>query len=368
MINLISVFTLCVILAGVIIPKILLISFRKRLFDTVDERKIHQGAVPRLGGLAFSPVVVFSIALVLGINIILGWADLILHIDEVHVELLFGVCSLLMLYVVGMADDLIGVRYSAKFIVQILCGLLLVTSGVYIDNLHGLLGIHELPLWMGYALTILVVVFFTNAINLIDGVDGLASGLSIVALLIYAFAFLCLTYRIYSAVALAFLGVVMPFFYYNVFGNADKGKKIFMGDTGSLTLGFVLSFLSIRLFSSIDYSTPGHCNPFILAFAPMFIPCFDVLRVFARRIRNHQSPFLPDRIHIHHKLLALGLNSKVTMTTLVSVSILATALNIELSRFVNVNLLFLANLLLWIGVNMLITRKIRQKNPDTDFK
>ena len=367
-INLATVFVLCVFLAGVMIPKILLISFRKNLFDEVDERKIHKGAVPRLGGLAFSPVIFFSIALVLGVNIIMGKGGNILHLDEVVIEMIFELCALLMLYVVGMADDLIGVKYSAKFFVQIMCGILLVSGGVYIDNLHGLFGIYELPTWIGYLLTVLVIVFLTNAINLIDGVDGLASGLSIAALIVYTYSFIVLNYYIYAAMAIAFLGVLVPFYYYNVFGKADKQKKIFMGDTGSLTLGFALSFLSIKLLGCIETNTVGLPNPFVLAFAPMLVPCLDVMRVFFRRIRHHKSPFLPDRTHIHHKLMALGLTSRVTMMTVVGFAIVLTIGNIEISKYINVNILLIANVVGWILLNMWMTKSVVKKNPETDFK
>lgn len=367
MINILSVFILSAFLAGIIIPKILLISFRKKLFDTPDERKIHHLPIPRLGGLAFTPVILFTIAFILGLNLILKENGDILHMNEIATELIFEFCALLLLYIIGMADDLIGVKYSAKFVVQILCGILLVTGGVYINNLHGLFGIYELPLWVGYMLSILVIVFFTNAINLIDGVDGLASGLSIATSIFYTITFIFLDSYLYAAIAAAVLGVLVPFYYYNVFGNAERGKKIFMGDTGSLTLGFSLSFLSIKLLSCANYEVINHPNPFILAFAPMLVPCLDVLRVFFRRIRHHKSPFLPDRTHIHHKLMALGLSTRKTMVTIVGIAILLSSINIYLSLFINITLLLIGNILLWIYINLLMTRQIKKCNINCDF-
>lgn len=342
------------------IPKILLISFRKKLFDVHDERKIHKGAVPRLGGLAFSPVIFFSLVLVLAVNIIIGRGELIDHLHENIIEMAFEFCALMMLYVVGIADDLIGVRYSAKFFVQIMCGILLVIGGIYIDNFYGLFGIYELPTTVGYLLTIVVIVFFTNAINLIDGVDGLASGLGIAASFVYAFSFVVIGYYLYAAMALATLGVLLPFYYYNVFGNVDKGKKIFMGDTGSLTLGFILSFLSIKLLY-ILHAEENLPNPFVLAFAPMMIPCFDVLRVFCSRIHKHKSPFLPDRTHIHHKLMDIGLSTRRTMVTVLAASVLLTVVNIELSKYINVNIIFFANAIGWIVLNIWLTKLIHKK-------
>ena len=366
-INVAVVFLLCMFLAGFMIPKILLISFRKNLFDGHDERKIHKGAVPRLGGLAFSPVIFFSIVLVIAINFVLGKGYLIAHLHENSIEMAFEFCAMLLLYVVGIADDLIGVRYSAKFYIQIISSILLVVGGIYIDNFHGMFGIYELPAWIGYILTVVVIVFFTNAINLIDGVDGLASGLSIAASLFYAFSFIYLGYYLYAAMAFATLGVLLPFYYYNVFGNVDRGRKIFMGDTGALTLGFILSFLSIKLLMITDIDMSTAPNSFVLAFAPMLVPCFDVLRVFFRRIRNHKSPFLPDRTHIHHKLMAMGLSTRRTMVAVVGFSIFLTIVNIALSLYINVNIIFFANVLGWVSMNMWMSKAIHKKGVECDF-
>ena len=366
-INNICVFVLSTFLAGYMIPKILLIAFAKNLYDGHDERKIHKGAVPRLGGLAFTPVIAFSIILVLAINMAAGRQGLVNHMEQNSMEMAFQFCGLTLLYLVGIADDLIGVRYSAKFYIQITCGVLLVAGGIWINNLHGLLGIGELPTIVGYALTILVIVFFTNAINLIDGVDGLASGLSIAATIVYGIAFVLLENYMYAALAFGTLGVLLPFFYYNVFGNVDKGKKIFMGDTGSLTLGFILSLLSIKLLHSSQTIQPTNLNPFVLAFAPMLIPCLDVLRVFFRRIRHHKSPFLPDRTHIHHKLMAVGFTSRVTMVSIVGFSIFLTIVNLLLSEYINVTILVVANLAGWVLLNMWITKRIHENGKENDF-
>ena len=152
-------FLLCVLCAGIVIPQILLIAFRKKLFDFPDERKVHHCAVPRLGGIAFKPVVFFTIALLLGINMVLGHSEILSEIGNDVCSLAFAFCSIMVLYLVGMADDLIGIRYRAKFVIQILCGVMLIAGGVYINNLYGVLGIHAVPLWLGYPLTILIVVF-----------------------------------------------------------------------------------------------------------------------------------------------------------------------------------------------------------------
>ncbi len=366
--DILGVLVISMFLAGFIIPKILLISFRKRLFDEHDERKIHKGAVPRLGGLTFIPVIFFSVVLILGINIQWNSDVFTAHLQQNSIEMCFEFCALFLLYVVGIADDLIGVKYRAKFVAQILCGILLCSGGIWIDNLYGLLGIGDLPRLIGYPLTVLVVVFFINAVNLIDGVDGLASGLCIAASVIYGGIFACLHLYTYAAMAFATLGVLLPFFYYNVFGSADHGKKIFMGDTGSLTLGFILCIFSIKLLYSIEHEIEHYPNPFILAFAPMLVPCLDVVRVFFRRIRHHKSPFMPDRTHIHHKLLDLGLSSRLTMITVVSFSIFLTIANVLLSMYININILVFGNIAAWIVANIWVSKIIEKRKAKTATK
>ena len=117
--------------------------------------------------------------------------------------------------------------------------------------------------------------------------------------------FFMLHQYVYAMLAFATLGVLVPFFYYNVFGNAKHGRKIFMGDTGSLTIGMMLCFLSLKLtMCGLDDNT-GNVHPMVLAFSPLLVPCCDVVRVYLHRVRNGKNPFLPDKNHIHHKLLAL---------------------------------------------------------------
>lgn len=141
-----------------------------------------------------------------------------------------------------------------------------------------------------------------------------------------------------------------------------------MGDTGSLTLGFILSFLSLKLVSLTPDDMVDYSNSFVLAFSSLMIPCFDVVRVFLGRIRRHKNPFLPDKTHIHHKLLAMGLSPKITMTTVVGTAILLTLINVELSKFVNINFLVFGNIFMWILLNMWMSRVIARRRVVTAFK
>ncbi|WP_274946220.1 MraY family glycosyltransferase [Paramuribaculum intestinale] len=353
---------LSVLFAGILIPQILLVSYRRKLFDMPDERKIHRGTVPRLGGIAFTPVILFSVSLLLGMSILMGNTDMenMMRINAQAIS--FGLCALLLMYLTGMSDDLIGVRYRAKFVVQIFCAVLLIGAGMYVNDLHGIIGLGHISPWFGIPLTILIVVYVVNAINLIDGIDGLASGLSSAAFIIYGTAFLMIGKPIFAMLSFACLGVLIQFFYYNVFGSAERKKKIFMGDTGSLTIGLLLAFLGLALLQwSPDKFPTFRTNPMILAVSPLIIPCFDVVRVFLHRVRRHGNPFLPDKTHIHHKMLAIGLNQRLAMVLIVVASITFSIADILLSRYVEVNLLLILDILLWTLANLWLTRHIRSR-------
>lgn len=353
---------LSVLFAGILIPQILLVSYRRKLFDMPDERKIHRGNVPRLGGIAFTPVILFSVSLLLGMSILMVNTDMenMMRINAQAIS--FGLCALLLMYLTGMSDDLIGVRYRAKFVVQIFCAVLLIGAGMYVNDLHGIIGLGHISPWFGIPLTILIVVYVVNAINLIDGIDGLASGLSSAAFIIYGTAFLMIGKPIFAMLSFACLGVLIQFFYYNVFGSAERKKKIFMGDTGSLTIGLLLAFLGLALLQwSPDKFPTFRTNPMILAVSPLIIPCFDVVRVFLHRVRRHGNPFLPDKTHIHHKMLAIGLNQCLAMVLIVVASITFSIANILLSRYVEVNLLLILDILLWTLANLWLTRHIRSR-------
>lgn len=366
-----AVFLISAGISGIIIPKILLIAFRKRLFDEPDERKIHTAAVPRLGGLAFMPSIVFSICLVVGVKGILdaqglsayfGGPSEVGDMSEMLLPICFGLCAVMMMYLVGIADDLIGVRYHAKFVAQILAALLLAMGGVRIENFHGFMWLYELPVGLSWAATVLLVVFITNAINLIDGIDGLASGLSGIAMAFYGFVFMHTGYMLYAMLAFAGLGTLVPFFYYNVFGNPAMGKKIFMGDTGSLTTGLILSFLSIEV-CSLPEGSVYSWDVMVVAFAPLAIPCLDVIRVFVHRIVRGMSPFLPDKSHIHHKLLALGIPQRWAMITILATSSALIAANLLMSVHMGPMWVLVIDMVVWVAANWQLTRCImaRQK-------
>ncbi len=272
-------------------------------------------------------------------------------------------CAVMLTYIVGIADDLIGIRYRPKFVAQVLCGCLMVAGGLWVNDLHGLFFVGELPVWLGYVTTVFVVIFVVNAINFIDGIDGLASGLCSVAFLFLGLGLMEAGEYMFAMIGFATLGVLMPFHYYNVFGNARDHKKIFMGDTGSTTIGMLFCVLCFRLLRcDLEHTSPLQVNTLCLAASPMIIPCFDVVRIFIHRLRHGQSPFLPDRNHIHHKVMALGWSQRRTMTVIVMASALFTLVNTWLSSFVDITLLLAADTVVFSLINRLISLAAARRN------
>ena len=254
----------------------------------------------------------------------------------------------------------VGVRYRAKFYAQILSGILIVLSGLMVDNLHGFFFIESIPVPLAMVLTVFAMVLIVNAVNLIDGIDGLASGLCGIALLFYGVVFYLVGDMVDSLIAFAALGTLVPFFYYNVFGDAKMGKKIFMGDTGALTTGTILGILMVRM-CMIERLDIVDMNPIVLAYSPLIVPCFDVVRVYLHRVRAGRNPFLPDKSHIHHKLLALGMKQRVAMPTILLISVVFVCLNIILSQYINSTIVLLIDTVVWILFNMWLTRRIQAR-------
>lgn len=357
-------FVVSIIIEMMILPRVIFIAKKKRLFDLPDKRKKHSKPIPRLGGITFTPVVLLVLCFVLFIRFKFQLWDEVLMFYKLS-ELFLFVSGLLLIYLLGAKDDLVGVSFEKKFIIQFLASLCIVGSGLYVNNLYGLFGFYEIPHIIGILLSIGFIIFTTNAINLIDGADGLASGLAGIALITYSIFFIINGMWMYASFSLITLGILIPFFYYNF---CHPNRKIFMGDTGSLTLGFMLSFMFMRL---AKYPPVVEIVPdglILLVITPLFIPLFDALKVMVVRMAMGKAPFYPDRNHIHHKLIDLNISKQNMVYILISTSIVFIAINWILLKFINVNLVLILDLGIATLSNILIYRKIRHNLSSNDFK
>lgn len=292
-------------------PLVIKIAKNRNFVVKPNKRTSHEGAVPNVGGINIFvsfllTVLFFSFAL----------------ISELH----YTIIGLFIILIIGFVDDLIDIKAGWKLIGELTAAFfLIVAADVRITNLHGFLGILNLSLPSSYLLSFFVFIVIINSLNLIDGVDGLASGLGVLYSLFFAIYFGLIDKPNLSISAFALTGSLFVFFLYNVFGTKNK---IFMGDSGSLLLGYMITlyvfqFVEINAFPLL-YHLP---DQIIMKSAPavaicvLSVPLFDTLRVMLTRIKKGVSPFHPDRNHIHHLLLKTGLAHKQVTFILLIVSV-----------------------------------------------
>ena len=301
--------------------------------DKPDARKVHHGLVPRLGGLAIYAGFMVSVILTVGFTY------------EMTGIMIGATC----LVFVGIADDIVSLPAKVKLLGQILsAAVLVIFFDVNIDWIDlPYVGIIEFPLFISIPLTIFWIIGFINTVNLIDGLDGLAAGIATIASIAIALLAFQMGQWVSAAAMVAMTGACLGFLQYNF-----NPAKIFMGDTGSLTLGYTLSFLAIKYSQHNTDIMPYTEGAFLIAFSTMIIPAFDVVRVVLVRIREGHSPFEPDKNHIHHKLLAIGLSPRRAMLSLLSMSCAFSAANILLVPYINNTVLLIADIVIWIGLNL----------------
>lgn len=281
-------FVTAFVVAMIVMPPLIKIIHRFQLFDVPDLRKEHNTPIPTMGGIA--AIAGLLIACVF-------WFQF--SKDSFIVSFFF---SIAVLFAIGIMDDLRNLSARYKLGIEIAVALLIAFSGVRITNFNGLFGIYELPVSAQYTFTVLTIAGITNAFNLIDGIDGLAGGLGFMSLVILGLFLTMSGDANIGIIAFALGGGLLGFLYYNF-----NPARIFMGDTGALVLGFVISVLSIRLVQlNINAPAPVLIHAPIFALSIVAIPVFDTLRVFTLRMWNGRSPFSPDKNHIHHLLTNNG--------------------------------------------------------------
>lgn len=356
-------FIIALVLGAGMILVLLRVAYHNRLFDVPGERKMHTIPVPRLGGMSFLPVIIIVIA---GTVVSLYRLNLtsVSFTENIHlVQMTFMLVSALILYVIGVVDDLTELNYKAKMAGQFIASCVLVSSGLWIKNLYGLFGLYEIPGWFGIPLTILLLMYVTNAINMIDGLDGLASGICIICIACLCGMFLVERKFVYVMVGASTLGTIVAFWLFNMFGKQEKQTKLFMGDTGSLTLGLIICYLIINLGSFIGghgVTTTRNCKYFILAFSSLMIPMLDVIRLIIYRLRHHKSPFLPDLNHIHHKIVHCGVSHRKALLIILGLDVGLILVNLGMGLLKwNINVILVIDILLFILIHWRINRHMK---------
>ncbi|MCW3092684.1 MAG: hypothetical protein JWP81_3753 [Ferruginibacter sp.] len=286
------------------IPIIIQVSREKKLFDEPDERKVHKMVIPTLGGLGIFGG--FILALLLGAPV--GSR-----------ELQYFVAAAIVIFFLGIKDDILILSAAKKFIGQLIAaGIIIKFGGVQISNMHGFMGITEMPAVASIVFTLFTIIVIVNSFNLIDGVDGLAGSLGLLTAVVFGVYFSYVGQTMYAVMALSLAGSLVGFLMYNF-----SPAKIFMGDTGSLLIGLINSIMVVKfinLAGNESMGLPLQSAPAI-GMAILIVPLFDTLRVFGLRILDRRSPFSPDRTHVHHFLLDLGFSHKKVTLLCVSTNI-----------------------------------------------
>ncbi|MEI6815942.1 MAG: MraY family glycosyltransferase [Bacteroidota bacterium] len=333
------------------IPSIIKVARMKNLFDEPGERKSHHSSIPTLGGVAIFAGIIFSFSF---------WSA-----TSFYPNRQFIISAIIIMFFIGIKDDIIPLSPIKKFIGQILsAGIIVFFADYRLTNMVGILGIYELPYNVSCMLTMFTILVIINAYNLIDGIDGLAAGIGIIASTAFGIILFMLNNSVLATLSFSVCGALLAFLWFNI-----SPAKIFMGDTGSLIVGLILSILAITFIEAnitnpltsvqlsnylqshfniqqIDFDL-SHSAPAI-AVGILIIPLFDTLRVFVYRAFKRTSPFRPDKNHIHHKILALGYNHKKASFMLYFVNILFVILSFALRHLHSGQLLIILVLLAMI--------------------
>lgn len=365
----IPVFLVSLSFVAVVIPAIVRTASRINLYDSQDERKVHHGDIPRLGGISFLPAILFTLLTVIAVMTRFLPSEFQVTYRPIT-ELMMTAAGCVLLYLTGIMDDVIGVTYRSKFVIQVIAASLICSTGLFITDLNGIFGIHRIPVFIGVPLTITVIVLVINSINLIDGIDGLASGLCILGGVGYALMFNRLAMSMNLVLAASMLGVMVMFYIYNTLGKPGI-SKIFMGDTGSLTMGYILAFFAVKLCCFNDFrptETIVSEELFVYSISVILVPVLDVFRVFFARIMDGKSPFHADKRHIHHKFLALGFTMRQARWTIFGISLTFWIMNVIMSLILhwNINVVIAIDILLWVVMNVALSSRVRDLREEND--
>jgi UDP-N-acetylmuramyl pentapeptide phosphotransferase/UDP-N-acetylglucosamine-1-phosphate transferase len=303
----ISSFFLAGIFGFALTPSVRKLAVAKDLVAKPNHRTSHTGRIPNIGGVA----IFFSFILVF------------LFISAQAEGKAQYICLIALgMFLIGLYDDVMVITPRLKLGLELLTIMLPVCVGDFrLTNLHGFFGVNELPYIGSVLLTTFVIVVIINAVNLIDGIDGLAAGVGMIVSLFFGIYFALNGEAMYFVLSFCLLGALLPFFRYNVF---SKNRKIFMGDSGSLVLGALIAVLTIK-FNEINIAS---ISPHRIVNVPMVsicilvLPLFDTLRVFIIRMMQGRSPFVADKNHLHHMFLSLGYNHKQSTGIMLTISVI----------------------------------------------
>jgi UDP-GlcNAc:undecaprenyl-phosphate GlcNAc-1-phosphate transferase len=308
-------------------PALIKVAILKRLFDEPgDERKLHKRMIPTIGGIIIFAGTLFSFALWFPIEK-LQFSEMVQSTNDFK----YIVATVLILFFVGVKDDIIGTAPIKKLVAHVIVGMILVQMAeIKLTSMHGIFGINNLPIWASVFVSLFTYIVVVNAFNLIDGVDGLATGVGIIATLAFGAWFYMAHDPVMTALSISLAGALVAFLIFNF-----NPAKIFMGDSGSLSIGLIVCVLAIKMVQTNDtdlLQNPhlGLISKPIFAMCVLVYPLVDTLRIFVYRTVRGLSPFSADRNHLHHLLIDGGCSHKQTVLIIYCFNILMIALAVLL--------------------------------------
>ncbi len=299
-VNCIYPFLTSLVITALSIPSIIRVAELKNLFDEPHSRKSHSSNVPTLGGMAIFAGLTFSISF---------WTS---AVDFAQMK--FILSSMIIVFFMGLKDDIVDLVPYKKLLAQLVASFVIVYWGdIKVNSMFGLFGIYEIPYFYSVIFTVFLITFITNAFNLIDGINLLAGSIGLLCCVFFGVWFAFNELDAFAVLSLSMAGALTSFMYYN-----KTPSRIFMGDTGSLLLGFLVSILAVTF---VEFNRLGAINYPVrsapaIAIAVLIIPIFDTFRVSIIRLLNGENPMKGDRNHLHHNLLKLGLSHELSTASL----------------------------------------------------
>jgi UDP-N-acetylmuramyl pentapeptide phosphotransferase/UDP-N-acetylglucosamine-1-phosphate transferase len=355
--NMILGFVTALAVSWIMIPPVVTISRAKGLVALPNGRTSHSGAIPTLGGVA-----IFA-SLIIGAGPFMN--------NNYPGEFQFLIPALIILFFIGLQDDIVGINSRHKLIGQIIASLIVIIGAdLRMTTLHGILGIQGIPYVVSIFISLIIFIGLINAFNLVDGIDGLASGLGIVISLVFGIWLSMLGKEHYAILAFALAGSLIAFYRFNVF---SKTHKLFMGDTGSMLIGFMFSVMVIKILCcEVPANSFLHMKAFpVVAISLMIIPVSDTIRVMMLRILRGRFPFSADRTHCHHDLLRLGFSHWLASNIMIlgNLALFALALSLKNLPAFLLGILMLGAGIFACSIPMLWLRLVlkRQEEPAVHY-
>ena len=336
-----------------IIPVIIRVARERRIYDRPNERSSHDEPTPSLGGIGIFAGTICAVVL---------WTPL-----DAFGVLQYVLAAFVLIFLIGVLDDLIPLSPTRKFSGQLLVAIILAyKSDVRITSLYGVFGVYDLPELTSFVLSVLIIIAIINSFNLIDGINGLAGSIGLLACVSWGTWFLAIHSPALAVVAFSLAGAITAFLKYNF-----TPAKIFMGDTGSLLIGTVCAILSISFIEmnhlvSIQPVYTFNSAPAI-AVGILILPLYDTVRVFVQRILHGRSPFSPDKTHIHHLLIDLGISHMNATAILLCVNVLFIAIAVLLDQL-GTSVLFLLEIILMFLFTFILQRIAQKHEPGQTLK